>query len=65
MSRDIADMAGPVTDFLTELAIKNSKRPELQSRGSCYNCDEPLPHPQKFCDADCRDDWEYAQKRRY
>lgn len=32
--------------------------------GSCHNCSEPLPDPQRFCDVDCRDDHEKLQRSR-
>lgn len=30
----------------------------LPPKGECYNCGEPLPAPQRWCDSDCRDDFE-------
>ena len=26
--------------------------------GECHNCAEPLPPGVRWCDADCRDDWQ-------
>jgi len=26
--------------------------------GACYNCGEELPSDLRFCDEECRDDWE-------
>lgn len=26
--------------------------------GYCYNCGVPVIDPRRWCDADCRDDWE-------
>lgn len=47
-----------------ELAIENSLRRNKQHRrvinatGYCLYCKEPLQHGQRFCDEDCRDDFE-------
>lgn len=30
----------------------------LPFTGCCYNCDASVPDGHRFCDADCRDDWE-------
>lgn len=27
-------------------------------RGCCYNCEEPIAPGERFCDADCRDDFD-------
>lgn len=32
--------------------------------GRCYNCREPLADPQRFCDVDCRDDYEKIRRSR-
>lgn len=26
--------------------------------GACYNCDAAVPAGHRFCDVDCRNDWE-------
>lgn len=31
--------------------------------GFCYYCNEKVPTGARFCDAECRDDWEYEQRR--
>lgn len=40
-----------------------SKRPKLQATGTCYNCLENVDEERLFCDVDCKDDWEYRNKR--
>lgn len=44
-----------------EMAQKARAVPPM---GKCYNCGEKLPafSGQRFCDADCRDDWEKRRK---
>jgi len=37
-------------------AIRNVK--SLEPKGRCYNCDAPLGQSAKFCDPDCRDDFQ-------
>lgn len=32
--------------------------------GSCYNCREPLADPLRFCDEDCRDDYQKISRAR-
>lgn len=39
-------------------AAKQSTKPPLPAIGSCHNCDESLRPGMRFCDADCRDDYE-------
>lgn len=38
-------------------------RPKIQATGSCYNCLEDVADEKLFCDADCKEDWEYRTKR--
>jgi len=38
--------------------------PSLPYAGACYWCGEPLPPPHRWCDAECRDEWERAHARR-
>lgn len=58
---DIIDRAQKRIDIQLEEALQH-REPELTAKGQCYNCNEPLPHNKKFCDADCRDDWEKRHK---
>lgn len=41
---------------LSQLARKAATLPYV---GFCYNCNEPCSN--RFCDQDCRDDWEARQ----
>ena len=41
-----------------------SKKPEGPlAKGSCYYCDERLPEPMRWCDAEHRTEWENLQRR--
>jgi hypothetical protein len=31
---------------------------EIPAVGRCYNCESSVPSGARFCDADCRKDWE-------
>ncbi len=53
---DEADYAQEKADFLASLPRVSTS--PLPPTGFCYNCDEPLVDGRKFCDNDCRDDWE-------
>lgn len=44
-------------DAILEQALLAVRQPTFPDRGSCYNCDEPLPLG-KYCDSDCREDHE-------
>lgn len=37
---------------------------EVKATGYCLNCDEPLASGLRFCDADCRDDYQKMNKMR-
>lgn len=55
---DIIDMAHEREELLREAALENRKPGAGAPNGRCFNCDEPLTDGHRFCDADCRDDWE-------
>lgn len=38
--------------------------PDAAYTGACLFCAEPLAPPRRWCDADCRGDWEREQKSR-
>lgn len=39
-------------------ASSASSLPLLPACGECYNCESSVPPGLRFCDADCRKDWE-------
>lgn len=49
--------------FLLEQQLK-VRKPVLAAKGTCHNCDEPLPERVLFCDVDCRDDYKLREHRR-
>lgn len=49
--------------FLKSAMINAHAVTEQESEtGYCLYCGAKLDHPGKFCDADCRDDYEHEQK---
>jgi len=49
----------------TELAIQVARQSNrnIPSTGVCYNCGETLAGELRWCDRDCRDDWESRDLR--
>lgn len=60
MAADPIDVSADMAEFLLEQKLMERK-PVPESKGHCLNCKEPLAPGVKFCDADCRDDWQLAQ----
>ncbi|WP_119352928.1 hypothetical protein [Azohydromonas sediminis] len=42
------------------LLLKSRAAAAPAPSGQCLWCGEPLRHPLRWCDVDCRDDWERA-----
>ena len=40
------------------------RRASLPAVGQCYSCAEPVEDGRRFCDRDCLDDYERAEKAR-
>ena len=55
---DLADLAQIQWEHLDEYRLKARQPPAPEATGFCLNCGEPLPPGQRWCDSDCRDDWE-------
>lgn len=51
-------------DRESAIAAQRRKAAVLPYIGCCYFCRESLPEPKRFCDADCRDGYEFEQKQR-
>lgn len=47
-------------DALAE--VRRAQQHGIRAVGACYYCGETLVHGRLFCDADCRDGWEYEEK---
>lgn len=45
-----------------QTALQHARKVEiLESDGHCCFCDEPVPQPARFCNVDCRDDYDREQ----
>jgi hypothetical protein len=47
-----------------EELMRRRPRPLIEATGVCLNCEAPLAEGRRWCNADCRDDWERQQRRR-
>lgn len=53
------DEAAQLTEqFFTDIALLGRKPDGPQATGRCLCCGKPLANGVRWCDADCRDDWE-------
>lgn len=55
------DQASDTAQFFQEVSIRNALSKSVVgpvATGSCLNCTEPVEKPKRWCDADCRDDWQ-------
>lgn len=57
---DDADRASDLNEFILAANLREQSAHEqpAQATGFCLYCDAPLNPGQRWCDADCRDDWE-------
>lgn len=60
---DDADKAAEREEIARNSSMITSKKPiGPVANGSCHYCGERLPEPMRWCDADCRNDWERMRK---
>ena len=65
---DEADIANERVELFTLAALKIRRPVGPTPNGRCYNCAEPIATNLRWCDNDCRDDWEKrkcAQTRQF
>lgn len=62
---DVFDQASEREDRDRALAIEaaRGRADGPYPCGACYNCGETLQGDMRFCDLDCRDDWQARQGR--
>lgn len=63
---DDADRAEKTADFYRHLALnacRTLNAGESVASGECLNCGEPLTGNQRWCDADCRDDYQKREEK--
>lgn len=44
--------------------LKSGSQPTAKATGQCLYCEEPLPEGRRWCNAECRDEWEREQNRK-
>jgi len=62
---DDADRAEERIEQVLEDALAEVRRAQergIKAVGVCLFCGEPLPDHMRFCDADCRDGWEFEAR---
>ena len=60
---DILDQADVCMEYALKDALTKSKMPEPTKTytGYCWFCESPLEAPKRWCDAECRDNWQKEQ----
>lgn len=67
MPADIIDKANDTADHLLRVSLRNQKhgaRKPTPGIGVCLSCGADVEGERRWCDVDCRNDWESAQRRR-
>ena len=61
---DDADKAQRFEELEREAAVQAAREslPALPDVGYCYYCNEPTERGKRFCDDDCRDDWQRSSR---
>ncbi|WP_443699663.1 hypothetical protein [Pseudomonas sp.] len=64
---DPIDRASAEQEALLQAQLKAARdtaarAPKLLYTGKCYNCQEPLDDPDRFCDKYCTEDYEKLQR---
>ena len=55
---DIVDQANAISEVYTRAAVSTRKPEGPKATGYCLWCEDPVESPRRWCDADCRDQWE-------
>ena len=63
---DIFDQASDREQLERDLAIASARKPlaSTQATGHCLWCNAALEQGKRWCDAECREDWELDQESR-
>ena len=65
MTREIdraIDNQQGITDMNIEQIRNESEKQEVKPTGRCLFCHELLGDDHRWCDSDCRDDWEHERR---
>lgn len=58
---DELDQAAALEELERTIALANRKRPEMEFKGACYNCEESVDKG-FFCCPECRTDYERIER---
>ena len=61
---DEIDLSSERAELAREAAATLRRPTGPQPNGLCHWCDEIVPDAARWCDADCRDEWEAYRARR-
>lgn len=64
---DPVDRAVAEQEIILQEQLRVARQAPIQRLafiGACHNCHEPLTDQHRFCDVDCRDDFEKIQRSR-
>jgi len=63
---DISDRATEREEFDRIIALRqqSARAPDIPATGECHNCAASVPPGARFCDRDCREDWQREQDAR-
>lgn len=65
MSDDVdkaVDLHNEITNKQIEHIRKQANKPEELGNGYCLFCREKVKLNERWCDSDCRDDWEHERR---
>lgn len=60
---DEMDRAQAQEERMREAALMQRRPAAPAATGACLHCDEPLAAGRRWCDVQCRDDWQRDQRR--
>lgn len=66
MPADIIDKANDTAELLLAASLRNRQHSATKPQsgvGVCLNCGAEVEGDRRWCDSDCRDDWEADQRR--
>lgn len=62
---DEVDMTAERDELEAPMRLAASRKPTPPApNGHCMSCDAPVPVGHRYCDEDCRADFEYAERMR-
>ena len=61
---DVCDNAEGYADLAMMVGLQMAQASPTPPIKKCYACEEPLPEGVRWCDVECRDDYEKQEKAR-